>query len=118
MANRKITYVELEKPIYWMGINDGKIVEYKFTHRQFEYPRYAKDFENNVVRYISSRTKFAMDELMEANCYSMYSYNPIDRKVFLDKVMTKVLVKYEKAKEIYNKQETELNTIKKLMEDL
>lgn len=117
-AYHRLEYEELDKPIYWMGIDEGKIVEYKFTHRQCKYSRYIKDLEKGIVRYFSSRTAFCMDELMDSNCFSMYSYSPIDKKVFLDKVIAKVLIRYEKAKEMWQKQEDELNKIKKMMEDL
>lgn len=117
-AYHRLEYIELEKPIYWMGINDGKLVECKFTHRQIKYEKYIKDLEKGVVRYFSSRASFNMNELTESNSFSMYSYEPINKKVFLDKVMTKMLIRCQKAKEMWQKQENELNNIKKLLEEL
>lgn len=119
MFREKLEYAPLEKPIYWIGLQDNKIVRRKFTKYQVKYPRYLKEESNTPARYFSiDIEKNKMDQLLTVGNYSMYSYNFIDEEKFLQSVADFQLKRIEYCDKILKEQKELWHKLEKMLEEL
>lgn len=79
---------KLKEPIYWIGLEDNKVIQKKFIG-YYDTSYFMIEAEDGTVRALGFRARNNFDSVIQiGRNYYMYSYNPINAYDFLDKVVS------------------------------